>query len=58
MSSSVQISLRVPGTSPLPELVTLIQDVENAGFDGAGILDSQLLCRGIVFPRLRSERYR
>src|ERR671938_1745426 len=25
--------------------MTLIRDVEAAGFDGAGILDSQLLCR-------------
>jgi len=29
----------------MPELVRLIQDVEAAGFDGAGILDSQLLSR-------------
>ena len=29
----------------MPELIRLIQDVETAGFDGAGILDSQLLCR-------------
>jgi 5,10-methylenetetrahydromethanopterin reductase len=29
----------------MPELLRLIQDVEAAGFDGAGILDSQLLCR-------------
>jgi 5,10-methylenetetrahydromethanopterin reductase len=29
----------------MPELMTLIQDVEAAGFDGVGILDSQLLCR-------------
>src|SRR3989442_7083742 len=29
----------------MPELIWLIQDVEVAGFDGAGILDSQLLCR-------------
>jgi 5,10-methylenetetrahydromethanopterin reductase len=29
----------------LPELVTLIQGVEMTGFDGVGILDSQLLCR-------------
>jgi 5,10-methylenetetrahydromethanopterin reductase len=41
----VQISLRIPGTAPMPELIQLIQDVEAAGFDGAGILDSQLLCR-------------
>jgi 5,10-methylenetetrahydromethanopterin reductase len=41
----VQISLRIPGTAPMPELIKLIQNVEAAGFDGAGILDSQLLCR-------------
>src|SRR5881397_4241035 len=41
----VQVALRIPGTAPMPELITLIQQVEAAGFDGAGILDSQLLCR-------------
>src|SRR5262249_7562927 len=41
----VQVSLRIPGTAPMPELIQLIQGVEAAGFDGAGILDSQLLCR-------------
>src|SRR6266849_7718860 len=41
----VQVSLRIPGTAPMPKLIQLIQDVEAAGFDGAGILDSQLLCR-------------
>ena len=41
----VQATLRVPGTMPLPALLALIQDVEAAGFDGVGILDSQLLCR-------------
>src|ERR671931_2099230 len=45
MAAPVRISLRIPGTSPMPQLMTLIQDVEAAGFDGAGILDSQLLCR-------------
>src|SRR6202008_1247357 len=45
MADRVQVSLRVPGTSPMPELIRLIQDIEAAGFDGAGILDSQLLCR-------------
>jgi 5,10-methylenetetrahydromethanopterin reductase len=29
----------------MADLVKLLQDVETAGFDGAGILDSQLLCR-------------
>jgi 5,10-methylenetetrahydromethanopterin reductase len=41
----VQAALRVPGTMPLPALLALIRDVESAGFDGVGILDSQLLCR-------------
>src|SRR5437588_1694190 len=45
MTRPVQVSLRIPGTSPMPELLRLIQDVEAAGFDGAGILDSQMLCR-------------
>jgi len=45
MPTPVRIALRIPGTSPLPQLVSLIQEVEAAGFDGAGILDSQLLCR-------------
>src|SRR2546430_9620756 len=45
MPAPVRISLRVPGTDPLPRLIGLIQEVEAAGFDGVGILDSQLLCR-------------
>jgi 5,10-methylenetetrahydromethanopterin reductase len=45
MPTPVRITLRVPGTSPLRRLMSLIQDIEAAGFDGAGILDSQLLCR-------------
>jgi 5,10-methylenetetrahydromethanopterin reductase len=45
MSEPVRVHLRVPGTAPMPELVRLIQEVEAAGFDGAGILDSQLLSR-------------
>ena len=41
----VRVSLRVPGTSPMPELMTLIRNIEAAGFDGVGILDSQMLSR-------------
>lgn len=37
--------MRVPGTAPMPELMTLIQGIEAAGFDGAGILDSQMISR-------------
>ena len=45
MAARVEVHLRVPGTSPMPELMRLIQSIEAAGFDGAGILDSQLLSR-------------
>ncbi|HEY7649349.1 MAG TPA: LLM class flavin-dependent oxidoreductase [Methylomirabilota bacterium] len=45
MTQPVRVHLRVPGTAPLPELLTFIQSVEAAGFDGVGILDSQMLCR-------------
>src|SRR5439155_388523 len=41
----VRVYMRVPGTQPMPQLVRLVQDIEAAGFDGAGILDSQLLSR-------------
>src|SRR5436309_14723763 len=41
----VHVALRIPGTAPMPELIRLIQQVEAAGLYGAGILDSQLLCR-------------
>src|SRR5262245_13511100 len=45
MSDSVRVHMRVPGTAPMADLMKLLQTVEAAGFDGAGILDSQLLCR-------------
>jgi 5,10-methylenetetrahydromethanopterin reductase len=45
MTEPVRIHLRIPGAAPLPELMTFIRRVEAAGFDGVGILDSQLLCR-------------
>ena len=41
----IHISLRIPATAPMPELITLIQDAEAAGFDGVGIIDSQLTSR-------------
>lgn len=37
--------MRVPGTQPMPQLMRLIQSIEAAGFEGAGILDSQLISR-------------
>jgi 5,10-methylenetetrahydromethanopterin reductase len=45
MSQSIRVHLRIPGTAPMSQLMRLVQDVEAAGFDGAGILDSQLLSR-------------
>src|SRR6266536_292017 len=45
MNEPVRVHLRVPGTSPMPDLMKLIQSIESAGFDGAGILDSQMLSR-------------
>lgn len=45
MTGPVRVHMRVPGTAPMRDLMTLIQSIEAAGFDGAGILDSQLLCR-------------
>jgi 5,10-methylenetetrahydromethanopterin reductase len=47
MPDPVQISLRIPGTAPIREIADLVQEVESAGFAGAGILDSQLLCRDV-----------
>src|SRR5215475_7203522 len=45
MSDPVQVHIRVPGTAPMPELMRLIRSIEAAGFDGAGILDSQMISR-------------
>ncbi|HXJ82632.1 MAG TPA: LLM class flavin-dependent oxidoreductase [Candidatus Methylomirabilis sp.] len=45
MITPVRVYLRVPGTAPMSELMALLRNVEAAGFDGAGILDSQMLCR-------------
>ena len=45
MTSPVRVHLRVPGTEPMPELMRFIRAAEAGGFDGVGILDSQLLCR-------------
>ena len=37
MAGPVRVYLRIPGTAPVPELTKLLQGVEAAGFDGAGI---------------------
>ena len=45
MAGPIRVYLRVPGTAPMAELTKLLQNIEAAGFDGAGILDSQMICR-------------
>src|SRR5882757_11304344 len=45
MPDPVRVSMRVPGTAPMPAILDLLRAIEAAGFDGAGILDSQLLAR-------------
>jgi 5,10-methylenetetrahydromethanopterin reductase len=45
MADRVRVSLRVPGTAPMADLMRLLQSIEAADFDGAGILDSQMLSR-------------
>jgi len=45
MADPVRVHLRVPGTQPMPGLIRLIESIEAAGFDGAGILDSQMISR-------------
>ena len=44
---SMQIDLRVPSCAPVPEVARFIASCEEAGFDGVGILDSQLLERDV-----------
>jgi 5,10-methylenetetrahydromethanopterin reductase len=45
MPGRVRVALRIPGTEPVPELVGWIREAEAAGFDGVGILDSQMIGR-------------
>lgn len=45
MTTRVSVYLRVPGTAPIADLMKLVQSIEAAGFDGAGILDSQMISR-------------
>lgn len=42
---SIKIDLRVPPCQPAPMVADFVRQCENAGFDGVGILDSQLLER-------------
>ena len=42
---SIKIDLRVPPCEPAPVVADFVKQCEDAGFDGVGILDSQLLER-------------
>ncbi len=44
---TLSIDLRVPPCVPAPELARFVSQCEKAGFDGVGILDSQLLVRDV-----------
>jgi 5,10-methylenetetrahydromethanopterin reductase len=45
MSEPVRVHLRIPGTEPVPKILDFVRSVEAAGFDGVGILDSQMISR-------------
>ena len=44
---TIKIDLRVPPCKPVPEVTAFIQECEAAGFNGVGILDSQMLERDV-----------
>ncbi len=44
---SIMIDLRVPPCKPAPEVADFVLQCEEAGFDGVGILDSQMLERDV-----------
>ena len=59
---AVQIDLRVPPCKPVTELGAFARQAEEAGFDGVGVLDSQLLERDVfvsmAFAIQATERIR
>ena len=44
---AIKIDLRVPPCGPANEVADFVRQCEDAGFDGVGMLDSQLLERDI-----------
>ncbi|MEE3014415.1 MAG: LLM class flavin-dependent oxidoreductase [Chloroflexota bacterium] len=44
---AIKIDLRVPPCKPLPEITDFVSKCEDAGFDGVGLLDSQMLERDV-----------
>ena len=59
---AIQIDLRVPPCKPVTELADFARQAEDAGFDGVGVLDSQLLERDVfvsmAFAVQATERIR
>jgi hypothetical protein len=53
MPQKIDISLRIPGTMSIADLMPLIRDVENAGFHGAGILDASYCVEMCLSPWVR-----
>jgi 5,10-methylenetetrahydromethanopterin reductase len=45
MLRAMKVSLRVSPFAPIPEVIAFAQRVEAAGFDGIGLLDSQMINR-------------
>ncbi len=41
----MRLDIRVPACAPVPQVVRFVQECERAGFNAAGIVDSQLLTR-------------
>jgi len=44
---AIKIDLRVPPCKPLPEITAFVKECEDVGFDGVGLLDSQMLERDV-----------
>jgi 5,10-methylenetetrahydromethanopterin reductase len=44
---AIKIDLRVPPCKPVSEVTAFVKECEDAGFDGVGMLDSQLLERDV-----------
>ena len=44
---AIKIDLRVPPCKPVPEVTAFVKECEEAGFDGVGMLDSQMLERDV-----------
>ena len=44
---TIKIDLRVPPCKPVPEVTAFVKECEEAGFDGVGMLDSQMLERDV-----------